>query len=105
MKFWRQLIAPLKLGLILIVAFSVAARKGNRIDTRVSDQTSLSHSDGYSDPFEYLARFLLRSKGEGFKSYSEDEISTALSTLASGQSTWKSMDGVTHQLRNTFADK
>lgn len=66
----------------------------------VEDDTTHNDSDdAYAEMARYLKRF---SQKTGFREYGLEEIENALSSLATAQSAWKSMDGLTHQLKNTF---
>jgi hypothetical protein len=54
--------------------------------------------------YEELARYLKRfsSRKNGFEKYNFEEIANGIESLASSQSAWKSIDGLTHQFKNTF---
>jgi hypothetical protein len=54
--------------------------------------------------YEELARYLKRfsSRKNGFEKYNFEEIANVIESLASSQSAWKSIDGLTHQFKNTF---
>eukprot|EP01032_Pedospumella_encystans_P028113 gene28113-31757_t len=57
------------------------------------------------EPFDTVAKFLLRfGKDSDLEEYTEEEISRAMRSLAKSQSALKTMDGVTHQLRNVLKE-
>ena len=58
------------------------------------------------EPFDTVAKFLLRfAKDSNLEEYTEEEISRAMRSLAKSQSALKTMDGVTHQLRNMLKER
>eukprot|EP01041_Mallomonas_annulata_P005093 gene5093-10190_t len=59
---------------------------------------------GNGDPFGEIASHLVRTASKEFKGFSEKDIKNSISKLALGQSTLKSMDGVSHHFSNTFKD-
>lgn len=66
---------------------------------RNDDEEEETLVGAYAEMATYLKRY---GQKNGFKDYSLDEIENTLSSLATAQATWKSMDGLTHQLKNTF---
>ncbi len=98
---------------LLILFFLLFEVYGKLIPTKASSKKSWRNQEyqpvrnndeeetlgAYAEMATYLKRY---GQKNGFKDYSLDEIENTLSSLATAQATWKSMDGLTHQLKNTF---
>lgn len=57
------------------------------------------------DPYFTLGKYLVSYDKKGlFEDYSLDEVSRAIKSLAAAHAAWKTMDGATHQFRNTFKE-
>lgn len=92
-----------RLFLFLCPALLTVFAKSNGLKTASTFATN-SHDEN-SDPFHQIGNFLLRGRNTEFSQYTDTEIAKALQALASSQATLKSMDGATHQFRNTFSDR
>lgn len=56
------------------------------------------------DAYDEIARHLLRTGSDEFKGFYVKDVKGALSHIAAGQSTLKSLDGATHHFSNKFKD-
>lgn len=56
--------------------------------------------------YRIIAKYLSEnSSDDDFRTVDVDEIDRAIGTIATAQSAWKSMDGATHQLKNTLSSR
>lgn len=79
------------------------ASKSTDDDNQVADM--MQEKPLINPAYRIIAKYLSEnsSDDDDFRTVDVDEIERAIGTIATAQSAWKSMDGATHQLKNTLS--
>lgn len=90
------------------VSSSSKRARGSSKAKRTSSNNIVKDNKAEDDAFvmlaEYASRYA-RGKTGALRDFEQDEVTRAVAALASAQQAWKSMDGATHSLKNTFKER